>query len=119
MEPGTADHAGAAERLRRALEEAAAAFDKRISEARGVRIWSRLLGAELWITPDEQNAELLSIELRVEGKSAPVITADEALVFAGMAEKEARELFASLTRIQQATPGSRLRSFTKGNGGDA
>jgi hypothetical protein len=100
-----ADYSGDLERLRAAMEEASRAYEIRLrSEA--VRIFSRVLGAELWIAASERAAE----ELHREGMTLPVLLPEEAQILAGMAQADARELLATLGKIQRAIPGARLRN---------
>jgi hypothetical protein len=69
-----------------------------------------VLDAELWIAPDDDAARCLEQELAREGKTLPVLTADEALVFAGMSEQTARDVFRAIAVIKVNT-GGRLLSF--------
>jgi hypothetical protein len=100
-----ADEAGDLERLRRAMEAASSAYEAR-QRAEAVRIFSRVLGAELWIAADDTAARDLEPEL---SDSRVVLTAEEGLTLGRMAEADARALFASLAMIQRVIPGSRLR----------
>jgi TubC N-terminal docking domain len=79
------------------------------ASCRAVRIYSKVLDAELWIAPDEEAARRLEEELRTEGSSLAVVTAAEALVLGKMAEADAREVFRALAKIQHVMPGARLR----------
>lgn len=74
-----------------------------------VRIYSRLLDAELWIVADEEAAE----ELRREGVTLPILLPDEAMILGKMAQADAGEVFGALARIQCVMPGSRLRSVER------
>lgn len=108
-----AGYADAVERLREAMEAASRAYADRRREA-SVRIFSKVLGAELWIAPDEQAAA----ELQREGVTLPVLLPAEAMILGRMAESDARALLAALAKIQRVIPGSRLRSV-EGSGADA
>lgn len=92
-------------RLHEAMVEASRAYEQRQQEA-SVRIFSRVLGAECWIAPDEATAD----ELRRAGVTLPILLPDEAMVLGKMAESDARELFATLVKIQRTMPGARLLS---------
>lgn len=101
-----ADYAGDADRLRAAMEEASKAWANR-SAGDSTRIFSKVLGAELWIAPDEEAAE----QLRRDGETLPILLPSEAMILGRMAEADARDLFAVLAKVQAIMPGSRLRGF--------
>lgn len=79
---------------------------EQVLDARAARIWSRVLDAELWIAADEEAAD----ELQREGVTLPVLLPSEAMILGRMAAADAREVFATLARVQRVMPGSRLRS---------
>lgn len=100
-----ADYNEDLEGLRSAMETASRAYADRHREA-SVRIYSRVLGAELWVAATEEAAA----ELHRDGVTLPILTADEAQILGRMAASDARELFAALTMIQAVMPGARLRA---------
>jgi hypothetical protein len=105
-----ADENGNVESLRSALEAAARAYERR-QRAEAVRIFSKVLGTELWVATDET----VAAGLRRDGVTLPVLLPDEAMILARMAEKDAREIFAVLVRVQRVMPGSRLREGDRGS----
>jgi hypothetical protein len=106
-----ADYADDVTALHAGMVEASKAYEER-QRGELARIYSRVLGAELWIAPDEEAAD----ELRRDGVTLPVLLPSEAMVLGGMAEADAGELFAALARVQRVMPGSRLRSVTPHTG---
>ena len=71
-----------------------------------VRIYSKVLDAVLWIAPDP----VAAAELHPEG---PVLLPNEAMILGRMAEADAREIFATVARVQRAVPGARLREVRR------
>jgi hypothetical protein len=83
--------------------------------AEAVRIYSRVLGAELWIACDEA----MAAELHADSVTLPVLLPHEAETLAAMAESDARALFRAVERIQRAFPGARLRKVAVVENSDA
>jgi hypothetical protein len=81
-----------------------------LEDAAAARIFSRVLGVEIWIAADERAAA----DLHREGVTLPVILVDEAKILAGMADADAWALLELLARIQTKLPGSRLRGVIRG-----
>jgi hypothetical protein len=61
-----------------------------------VRSYSKILDTEFWIVRDE--ATRLRLKASLEPDARPMLTAEEAALFAQMAEEDARELFGASVR---------------------
>jgi hypothetical protein len=104
-----ADYAGDVGRLRSAMEEASRVYETR-PQAKAVRVYSRVLDAELWLAADEDAAA----ELNGEPVMLPVLLPAEAEILAGVAQGDARALLEALAKIQRVMPAARLRGVVSG-----
>lgn len=114
IEPDSPGYGEALDRLRQAMEGAGRAWKQR-TRSESVKIHSRVLATELWIAASEEAAQ----ELHRDGVTLPILLPEEAEVLAGMAEADARALFATLAKIQRVMPGARLRKVLSAEGCDA
>jgi TubC N-terminal docking domain len=62
-----------------------------------VRTYSKILDAEFWIVKDD--ATRLRLKASLDPDARPVLTAEEAALFAQMAQEDARELFRATLRV--------------------
>lgn len=92
--------AGGRERIEPTMDQALAGL------ARGtaaVRLFSQVLGIEVWLAPDEAIAG----EIEAEKDGRPVFTVDEVGVLEGMLAADLK----SVADVKRAFPGSRVRAF--------
>jgi hypothetical protein len=72
-----------------------------------VRVFSRVLDAEIWLVADEDR-EAFAAEIVAEGDTRPIVTTSEAMILGRMLETDAREIFAIVARVAAIMPGARL-----------
>jgi hypothetical protein len=81
-------------------------------EVRGaaIRLYSRLIGEEVFLVETATDANALEAELAAEGDNRPVFSVAEVLRIGEMAEADRQEFAAALARVKRVTPGARLEA---------
>jgi hypothetical protein len=74
----------------------------------GWRIYSKLLGEEVWLVENDADATSLEAELVAERDQRPVFTVPEVEQLAEMGLEDAREAGRVLARVKRTIPGWRL-----------
>ena len=78
-------------------------------ESEQVRVFSRLLGEEVWIADSDESAAELESELAKSGDRRLVFTAAEVVLLEGMLAAD----LAALMQLKRAFPGARLRGVRR------